>query len=196
VGATTSARQVTIMLISEYYFGRFGTPIRQAEFISPSQKKIEIYKWNDSQTNLGVAVYATVGASGRLGDDCLGCEFFLGMLPAVDDIVDSLAEVAMHGNGTTNVPDSGDTITLACPLWPGTEAKSLMFTDGCEIIPPHKFKDKEIRFIQLVPLFDSELRFKRDHGEEALWRCFKSLGVPYWSPGRKEVFCSGDDKQQ
>ena len=174
--------------ISSYYIRKYGNPEREAEFVSPEGKKIEIFKWNEEQTGEGVTMYATIGASENIGNDQLVCEFFIGMTPAADHIVQALAEVALHGNGSDEVPSSGDTITLAYDLWEGTKARSFMFTDGEEILPPMSDGSKIIEFVQLVPLFDAELLYKKEHGEEALWDRFETKEVPYWNSDRDSAF--------
>ena len=172
------------MNISSYYKKIFGEPEREAEFVTSDGNRVEIYKWNEEQTGEGVAMYTTLGASKVLGDSQSTCEFFIGLTPEVDNIVQALAEVALHGNGTDRVPNSGDTITLAYDLWPGTKARSFMFSDGDEVLPSTKSDGKEVHFIQLVPLYDSELQYKKEYGEGALWNKFESLQVPYWDSER------------
>jgi len=129
-------------------------------------------------------MYATVGASDVLGNRERACEFFLGLTPAVDDIAEALAEVAIKGNGTGQIPAPGDSITLTFALWRGTEMRSFLFTDGSELIPSYLDTAKRIDFVQLVPLYASELDFKMAYGEEALWEKFKADTVPYWDSAR------------
>jgi len=174
--------------VFEYYEGRFGLPDRQADFKSPAGTAIEVFKWSEDRSGEGVAIYATSGASHIFGDDALGCEFFLGLTPEADDIVHALAEAALHGSGSPKVPDFGDSIALSYNLWQGTEARSFLFTNGDEIIQPTKIGSKELRFIQLVPLFDSELSYKKSKGEIALWKKFEEMTIPYWSSTRKRAF--------
>jgi hypothetical protein len=175
--------------IAEYYHSKYGAPAREAEFTSPDGAVIQVFKWDEEQTDEGVTMYATLGANVALGDSSESCEFFIGMTPSADSIVVALAEVALHGNGSKDVPSSGDTISLAYELWKGTKAKSFMFTDGDEIVPPTKNEEgKPVGFIQLVPLFDSELSYKKNHGENALWERFEEKNVPYWDSSRGDFF--------
>ncbi|BFN33304.1 suppressor of fused domain protein [Vibrio harveyi] len=171
--------------IFDYYRAMYGEPAREAEYKSPEGALVQIFKWDESQTDEGVTMYATLGANRNLGDSTESCEFFIGMMPEADSIADALAEIALHGNGTTDIPNSGDTTTLAYELWSGTKAKTFMFTDGDEIISPIKNEfGKQIWFIQLVPLFEKELAYKKEHGEEALWEKFEESEVPYWDSSR------------
>lgn len=174
--------------IEQYYLSLYGEPERKAKFVSPEGVTIEIFKWSEEQTDEGVAMYCTSGASSVLGDQKTSCEFFIGIAPAVDGIAPALAEVALHGAGSVHVPNSGDSITLAYDLWSGTKARSFLFTDGEEIIPAVSVDQKKIIFIQLVPLYDSELEFKRSRSEVALWQKFEELMVPYWDSAREKAF--------
>jgi hypothetical protein len=173
--------------IFKYYRSIYGEPAREAEYKSPEGKVIQVFKWDKNQTDEGVTMYTTLGASSILGDSTEGCEFFIGMTPEADSISDAIAEIALHGNGTKEIPGSGDTTTLAYELWAGTSAKSLIFTDGDEIISPIKNESgKQIWFVQLVPLFENELAYKRANGEEALWEKFEAIKVPYWDSTRMD----------
>lgn len=173
-------------IIEDYYRSLYGDPERQARFTAASGEVITIFKWGASRTNEDVAIYASLGASRLFGDAGESCEFFIGLSPDEDSIVDALAEVALHGNGTKNIPTEGDTVSLSYSLWNGTKARSLMFSGGDEIVPPVKDGDgKQIWFLQLVPLFDSEVGYKQEHGEEGLWDLFEAKAVPYWCPSRQ-----------
>lgn len=174
--------------IEEYYQIRFGDPERRAEFVTHDDLLVKIFKWNETQTGEDVAIYATSGASEILGDSNLSCEFFIGIIPQVDNIAQALAEVALHGNGTKSVPNDGDSISLTYPLWTGTDASNFLFTDGEEIIKSIKIGSKKVLFIELVPLFDSELDFKKRNGSAALWEKFKAMEVPYWNSNRNRAF--------
>ena len=174
--------------VTDYYWEKYGEPARRAQFVSSEGIHINIFKWTESQTDEGVAIYATQGSVNTLCEANECCEFFIGIAPDVDEIIDALAEVALHGNGRNNVPNSGDTITLASTLWNGTQAKSFMFTNGDEIMPPLINGMKHISFIQLVPLFEAEMEYKKEMGESALWEKFEEENVPYWNSSRSSSF--------
>lgn len=173
--------------IQNHYVRKFGVPCRTAEYTT-STNSVEVFKWNQSQTDEGVTLYATSGASTYLGDSSKSCEFFIGITPEVDDIAEALADVAIEGSGSKQRPVSGDSITLSYPLWSLTEISSFMFTDGDEIIPPIIIDSRKINFIQLVPLYPSELAFKISHDEESLWKKFQKKNVPYWDSSRKSAW--------
>jgi Suppressor of fused protein (SUFU) len=79
-------------------------------------------------------------------------------------------------------------VILSYALWKDTEANSFLFTNGSELIPAAQIGQKKIEFIQLVPLYASELQFKKLKGEDALWEVFEEKGVPYWSSIRGPEF--------
>lgn len=181
--------------IYDYYCSLFGTPARQAEYKTAEGHAVSVLKWDEDQTDEGVVMYATIGGSRNLRSASEGCEFFIGLKPTVDDIASSLAEVALHGSGTSSIPGCGSTITLCQELWSGTTAKTFMFSDGCEIIRPmNSTNGTRVRFLQLVPLFKDELAYKTAHGEEALWRKFELLGTPYWDSKRSNALSSKSDR--
>lgn len=174
-------------MIIDYYIKKYGTPSREAQF-STKQRSIKVFKWDEAKTGEGVTIYATEGASNIHGDKSNGCEFFLGIKPEVDSVIDAIAESALDGNGTSSIPNTGDSITLSYPLWEGTEAHSFMFTNGDEIIAPIENNLKRITFIQLVPVFESELEHKKKFGETSFWKRFEELQVAYWSSERNRAF--------
>lgn len=172
--------------ILDYYHSMYGIPAREAKFVASDGRVVYIYKWDELQTGEDVAIYATLGANKILGDTKQYCEFFIGIKPEVDSIADALAEIAIYGNGTNQVPSNGDTTTLAYNLWQGTLAKTFMFSNGSELIPSIELDSgKLVTFIQLVPLFDKELMYKKEYGEDGLWEKFEEMGVPYWESTRE-----------
>ena len=177
-----------ITLVSAHYLQRFGEPDRDASFVAPNGTEIQIWKWSTLRSKEDVCIYATVGASEVLSSGTRRCEFFVGLQPEADDIVDALAEVAMHGNGTDEVPSFGDTLTLAYPLCQGTDMKTFLFASrGDEIIPQLTQNRGTVDFIKLIPLFPKELEVKQKGGEEELWSLFRKDFVPYWNPYRKSA---------
>jgi hypothetical protein len=170
--------------VLEYYERKFGCPDREAFFLSPEGKRIEIFKWSEGRTDEGVTIYATAGVSTIFDYDGMSYEFFLGLTPQADEVVFALAEVALHGLANERAPVFGDSMSLSYNLWPGTAAKTFLYTNGDGILSPTAVGFKSISFIQLVPLFDSELNYKKENGERSLWDKFEGLMVPYWSSRR------------
>lgn len=168
--------------IRNYYRELYGEPSREAEFIAPSGKKIQVLKWDAEATGEEVSIYATIGASDE-GQE-ISSEFFIGLSPEEDSIAFALAEIALHGNGTSTIPKSGDSITLSSDVWKNTKLTSFLFTEGGEIIAPLDRNESKVSFIQLVPLYSQELEYKKKNGEEALWQMFETKSVEYWNPCR------------
>ena len=172
------------MNVDDYYVKRYGEPCREARYISQNEDIIYIYKWGPEKTNEGVTIYATMGVSQILKTDKLACEFFIGIEPEIDGIVEALAETGIEGNGTRFPPNSGDTLTLSMPLWEGALVKTFMFSNGAGILPPIACGEYKINFIKLVPLFEDEILYKVKYGEDGLWKYFEKNNVPYWSSER------------
>lgn len=171
-----------------YYKSRYGPPERKSVVVTHGGERIEVCKWSARTTGEGGALYATLGAGELLGNRHEGCEFFITLSPDADDIAKALAETGADGNGTKAIPASGDTITLGYPLWRGTRAHAFLFAKGDDVLPPVSLPEKEILFIRLVPLFESELQYKNEKGEAALWRRFRQDAVAYWDSTREQAF--------
>lgn len=55
-----------------------------------------------------------------------------------------------------------------------------------EILPALELPDGvHVEFLQAVPMFESERRFKVAHGAEALMRRWEATGTPFWDPNRR-----------
>lgn len=168
--------------VRNYYRELYGEPFREVEFVAPSGKKIQVLKWGAGATGEEVSIYATIGASDD--DHEISSEFFIGLSSEEDSIVSALAEIALHGNGTSTLPKSGDSITLSSDVWKNAKLTSFLFTEGCEIIAPLYGIESKVSFIQLVPLYSQELEYKKTKGEEALWQMFEEKSIEYWNPCR------------
>lgn len=172
------------MDVRTYYRGLYGEPDREARFVTKSGQTVFVYKWDAALNPEGVAIYATDGARLMQRTENRGYEFFIGLTPEADGVAEAIAEAALHGNGTSFPPTSGDTITLSYTLWPSTAASTFLFEDGSEIIPPLTDEVSAVHFMQLVPLFPAELDFKKNFGVEALWDLFCREQIEFWNSQR------------
>lgn len=171
--------------VRECYTSLYGNPSREAEFVAPSGKVVEVLKWDAQATGEDVCIYATIGAC----DQSLGLlnEYFIGLSPEEDSIVYALAEIALYGNGTMKTPKTGDSVTLSSDVWQNTGMTSFLFTDGSGIIAPFAHGGVQISFVQVVPIYAEELEFKKKNGEKALWDLFEMQAVEYWNPCREQA---------
>ncbi|PIE10546.1 MAG: hypothetical protein CSA72_08555 [Rhodobacterales bacterium] len=177
--------------IEAHYASLFGAPDERHVYRTKTHS-FAVLCWSPQKTGEDVYIFATVGAYAAMGTPTERCEFFFGLTEKPAGVADSIAEVALDGNGTGRVPSSGDTVTLAFALWDGTRATSYMFTDGGdEIVPRLRRNATVVEFIQLVPLFADEVDYKKAHGEEALWRHFEDNHVAYWDPDRISSLSDG-----
>jgi Suppressor of fused protein (SUFU) len=175
------------MDIRGYYESRYGEPDRIARFTTRQGRVLHIYKWRAEGNPEGVALYATDGARFIQQSGNSACEFFIGLLPEVDEIVTAVAEVAAAGNGSQSPPDIGDTVSLPFPLGVQGSIQTFLFSNGEVILPRLDKGNESIVFVKLVPLFPSELEFKKKFGEEALWDEFRARVVPFWSLCRERA---------
>lgn len=174
--------------IEAHYKSLFGQPEKRYVYRTKTHS-FEVLCWPPHQTGEDVYVFSTLGAAEIMGEHPKRCEFFFGLDSMPTGVADSLAEVALDGNGTGRTPSSGDTATLAFDLWENTRARTYMFTDGGdEIIPMLQKGAAQVEFIQLVPLFPREVEYKKNHGEAALWQHFEANQIAYWDAHRGCAF--------
>lgn len=44
-----------------------------------------------------------------------------------------------------------------------------------------------VEFLEVIPVFESEVVFKQQHGVGALFEAWEARDVPFWNPGRPEI---------
>jgi Suppressor of fused protein (SUFU) len=170
------------------YQVRWGAPPRTAHF-KIGALEIDVLKWSEDANPEGVNLYVTLGASahpmkGRDGAHRL--EFFVGLRPAKDEVASPLAALALYPQRENVEVDHGHTIPADGPLWPGTEMRRfLVVRPIVEIIPAVAAPDgSHVEFLQAIPMFESELAYKTEHGAEALLSRWEASRVSFWDPDR------------
>lgn len=80
----------------------------------------------------------------------------------------------------------GDTVPADGPLWPGTDMRRfLVLRPLGDIISPLELPDgMHVEFMQVIPIFESELAYKARHGATKLLEHWEESGVAFWNPGR------------
>jgi hypothetical protein len=151
--------------------------------------QVEVHKWSSDRNPEGVTLYATVGGSDHPvpgSDPTHRVEFFLGLLPGRDDIASPLAALALFPIREGKPLDHGHTVPAEAPLWRGTEMQRfLVMRPVMEIIPPLGLPGGvHVEFLQALPIFESELRYKVEHGAEELIHLWERTGVRFWDPDR------------
>jgi hypothetical protein len=83
--------------------------------------------------------------------------------------------------------DHGHTVPAGSPLWPGTDMTTLLVVRPVgEILPALTLADGvHVEFLQVIPIFESERRFKVAQGVDALLERWERAGMPFWDPRRK-----------
>lgn len=175
--------------VRDAHRAQWGVPSRQATFRTASDQ-IEIFKWDAASNGLGVDLYATRGAS---AEDMPGAqrghrvECFVGLQPGRDDIASALAALGLFARREQELVDHGHTVPADGPLWPGTQMSTfLVLKQIGEILPALELPaGVHVEFLQAVPMFESERRFKVAHGADALMRRWEEAGTPFWDPDRR-----------
>ncbi len=150
---------------------------------------LKFSKWAGAATGEGVTLYTTVGA----GDYAMETahpshrvEFFLGLLPEKDEIASALAALALYPRRRAVIVDHGHTIPSVEPFWSGTAMRDFVITRS--LVPIIEAIEVEngihVEFLQVIPIFESELAYKKKHGYEALRDHWKERRVEFWNPDR------------
>jgi hypothetical protein len=150
-----------------------------------------VLKWSAEVSPEGVALYATVGASGRPlpgTDPGHRIEIFTGLLPEQDGIASSLAALALYSAREREAIDHGPTVPASGPLWPGSGMRTYLVMRAREgVLPALDLSDGlHVEFLQALPIFDSERDYKVRHGADALIRLWEEHRVPFWDPTRPD----------
>jgi len=174
--------------VRDLYRAHWGEPSREAHF-EVDDLAIEVLKWDADANAEGVALYATVGASSRTlagHDPKHRTEFFVGLLPEHDAIASPLAALGLYSVREGVALDHGHTVPAGEPLWPGSPMRSfLVMRPRPDFLPALELPDGlHVTFFQAIPIFDSELQFKSEHGADALMRRWEDAQVPFWSGDR------------
>jgi hypothetical protein len=172
--------------VRSHYVKAFGEPSRVAHYQN-DDVRIEILKWDADKHPEGVAFYATVGRSVRAlpgQQPTHRVEFFVGLLPPVDEIARSLADLAACSNSLAH----GSTFTRPEPLWTGTSMNAFLICRPIEkMVPPLEAAGHHVIFDQAIPLYPEECAFVIEHGAEALRDRWNSSQVPFWNPERPQA---------
>lgn len=180
------------MIVNEvlrHYQKLWGDPVRRGSFRLGGHQ-IEVCKWDAAANGEQVNIYATIGASRHQlpgHDRTHRLEFFLGLNPAKDEIAKPLAMLALepvlHGTELGH----GHSVAYPDALWPGTEMRSLLvLRPVMEIVPTLMTLDGlHVEFMQVVPVFDSEVAFKSEHHAEGLLERWEAARIPFWNPNRR-----------
>ncbi|MEU7907725.1 suppressor of fused domain protein [Actinoplanes sp. NPDC049118] len=149
--------------VAKYYQSLWGKPSRVLDYRG-SGARLQVHTWGIADTDMGVALYATVGASeGKAAGDHR-VEFILGLDPPQDGVISSLASLGAFPILAGEI-DKGETVTLGEPLWPGSEMRAfLMVPEVEDFIPPLVTRRKHVQFLRALPVYDSEIDLKNKHG--------------------------------
>ena len=187
MGRSVRRAVMIVDAIRDLYVARWGEPSRNARF-HVDGLDVEVFKWTAETNPEGVNLYATIGASVRPmagRDPNHRLEFFVGLLPAKDDIASPLAALALYSTREGVVLDHGHTVSADGPLWSGSEMhRFLVLLPLVDIVALFELPDGlHIEFLQAIPVYDIEATYKTEHGAEALLQRWERSQVPFWESG-------------
>jgi Suppressor of fused protein (SUFU) len=166
----------------------WGKPARSSRF-QVDHYSVEVLKWEAKSNPENVTLYVTIGASawplpGRPAEERL--EFFTGLLPARDEVANSLAALSLYSVREGVVLEHGNTVPSNGPLWRGSAMSTFLITrPRSDLLPPLESSDgSRVDFLQAIPIFESERAYKKEHGVDGLMECFAEAHTPFWDPDR------------
>ena len=175
--------------VQQWYRSKWGEPARRAEFRGVDGLLAEVLKWDSAATGEGVTLYTTVAACDYVMDAAHPghrIELVLGLRPERDEIASHLAALALYPKRKGVILGHGHTIPSDEPFWTGTEMHHFVIARGLvPIIETMAVGNGiHVEFLQVTPIFESELAYKKKHGFEALRDHWKQHRVQYWNPDR------------
>ena len=113
-------------------------------------------------------------------------EYFIGLEPSRDAVVQELAGLALFARQENVTVDHGHSVPADGPLWPGSPMSTfLVLRPMVAIVPPlHLSGGVHVEFLQAIPIYESERRFKNQHSAEALLERWENAQVRFWDPRR------------
>lgn len=174
-------------LVRRHYQSVIGPPSAEERF--SLDVTVSVLTWRAGDNPHGLFIYATLGASAfPLPPDLTHrIEMHVVLSRPVAEIGRRIAAAAMFHE--KEIVDSGHTITFDEPLWPGGNMRTLWLINqsrlGYEhLVPKLILPEAPVEFLMAVPVFPSEVEFKREFGSERLWDEFARLRVPFQNPDR------------
>ncbi|HEX7492115.1 MAG TPA: suppressor of fused domain protein [Candidatus Limnocylindrales bacterium] len=166
----------------------WGKPARSSKY-EVDGYSVEVLKWEAKSNPENVVIYLTVGASAfPLPDGPADHrhEFFIGLLPARDQVANSLAALSLYSVREGVMLDHGHTVPADGALWRGSAMTTFLITrPRSDLLPPLESPDgTTVEFLQAIPIFESERAYKKEHGVDALMECFAEQHTPFWDPDR------------
>ncbi|GHI39965.1 suppressor of fused domain protein [Streptomyces violascens] len=181
---------MTTQEVRVHYVSAWGQPSREAMFTF-GDTVMEVFKWSHETTEEGVNLYATCGASRRQMGDTESrhrVEFATGLLPDEDRITSALALLGTFPLSGRTI-SYGESVTLGDPLWPDTSMQSFLTVRPMEdLLPDLQVSDHGyVQFMNVVPMFESELRLRNGRSAEWLMGELNDHDVSWWDPRRKPL---------
>jgi hypothetical protein len=147
-------------------------------------------KWAAERNPEGVALYISVRAQAPQNTDDADHRvgFFVGLLPEQDEIASPLAALALYSWREQVHVGHGDTIPADEPLWTGTTmSRFLILRAKRTVVPTYVAPEGfHVQFLQAIPIYQSEISFKKREGTDALLDRWEAMNTPFWDSHRQD----------
>jgi hypothetical protein len=177
--------------IRAHYLSAFGESTGERTFESDG-RGVDVLRYKAPDAGPGDHVYATLGGAqyplpGASAAHRL--EFYAQLIPDVPNIGRVLATLAMYPERELVALSDSHSVDIQRPVSQFSEMHQvLLFRPSVEFLAPLELRGGEfhIEFLEVVPVYESEVQYKREHGMGALFDMWEGKRVEFWNPGRPD----------
>lgn len=177
--------------VRDHYVSTFGPPT-DSDTIQREGVDVEICRWPAPPGYPGTLV-ATLGGAAVPSPHPLEshrCEFYALLSPGLPLIGHILADLATYPVSEGARLGDSHTVDFQRPLSDLNDMHQvLLIRPNDDFLPAFasKVSDMHVEFLEVIPVFRSEVVFKQQHGVGALFETWEARKVAFWNPGRAEI---------
>jgi hypothetical protein len=146
---------------------------------------ITTYKWTD-KCDWGVYVTTTATNCGFINVSKRRVEFYLGINKDIYETSDLLTGLTAELLDVETLPAAGETFDNIAPLWSSTAMTALLLAQVGSIQFPSIIVDGVcVSFLKVIPIYRSELVYKKAFGHHDLLEKMRTSETEYWNINRK-----------
>lgn len=177
--------------VRDHYLAAFGPPTG-SDAIRRDGVDIEICRWPAPPGYPGTLV-ATLGGAAVISPppfESHRLEFYALLSPSLPLIGHVLADLATYPLSERAGLGDSHTVDFQRPLSDLNGMHHvLLIRPNDDFLPSltSTVSDVHVEFLEVIPVFESEVVFKKKHGVGVLFETWEGRDVPFWNPGRPEI---------